>query len=164
MCVEIPEILRTSYVIIRLALKRELRKEIASLLSMGRRHGNKEHSCLVGIHVPLNPLQHALQSHPVSILRRDLENVLHFIVERTPPVGPGGNQKKQTNKHQRRYNFKWEDVIYLEKLQDLHLQASHPPEIRIEHHDIDPSPLLPVLVDRSFPHYPVGYPVDNGII
>lgn len=50
------------------------------------------------------------------------------------------------------------------RLQDLHLQASHPPKIGVEYQNIHALPVFTMLVDRTLPHYSIRYPMDHSII
>jgi len=40
----------------------------------------------------------------------------------------------------------------IDNIQDLHFEASPPPQVCVEHNYISPSPMPTVFVDRSFPH------------
>lgn len=55
-------------------------------LSMRRWHACEEDSCFIEIHIFLNPSHHALHPHSISHLCRYLNDVFHFIFERSLSV------------------------------------------------------------------------------
>lgn len=48
--------------------------------------------------------------------------------------------------------------------QDLHVVASHPPQVGVEHNDINTFPIPTMLVNGALSHDPVGHPMDDCIV
>jgi len=52
----------------------------------------------------------------------------------------------------------------IDNIQDLHFEASPPPQVCVEHNYISPSPMPTVFVDRSFPHNSIWYSMNCCVI